>query len=133
MHVCRYLVVAAASRVQLAANGTDFLDQILFNIHMNIFIRYGEFNLACPNLIQHLVQPGLDDFDILLRQNTAFAQHRHMGQTALHILFGQRLIKADGCRIFLHQLVCSFGKPSAPKLAHLLCPPLMDARGPLLS
>ncbi|MNT94081.1 hypothetical protein D3C72_2356920 [compost metagenome] len=46
MHVCRYLVVAAASRVQLAANGTDFLDQILFNIHMNIFVRYGEFNLA---------------------------------------------------------------------------------------
>ncbi|MNE41046.1 hypothetical protein D3C80_1350960 [compost metagenome] len=118
MHICRYLVVTAASGMQLTADRSDFFDQVLFNIHMNVFIRYGEFDLACTNLVQHLVQAGFDRLNILLRKDTAFAQHRDMGQTALHILFGQCLVESDGCCILLHQLVCSFCKPAAPKLAH---------------
>ncbi|MNI44782.1 hypothetical protein D3C73_991750 [compost metagenome] len=133
MHIRRHLVVAAAAGVQLTADRTDFFDQVFFNIHMNIFIGNGEFDCACAHLIQHLVQPGFDGLNILLRQDAAFAQHGDMGQTALYIFFRQCLIKSDGCCILLHQLVRSFGKPSAPKLAHLLCPPLPDARGPLQS
>ncbi|MNC70149.1 hypothetical protein D3C75_1209280 [compost metagenome] len=75
--------------MQLAADRADLPDQILFDIHMNVFIRYRKNNLSRTDLVQHLVQSVLDRFYILQRKNAAFAQHRDMGQTALHILFSK--------------------------------------------
>ncbi|MNH98638.1 hypothetical protein D3C73_513810 [compost metagenome] len=89
MHVGSHLVVAAASGMQLAADRADLLDQIFFNIHMNIFICHGKNNLPRTDFVEHLVQSVLDRLYILLRQDAAFAQHCDMGQTSLHILFSK--------------------------------------------
>ncbi|MNW58502.1 hypothetical protein D3C74_363720 [compost metagenome] len=75
--------------MQLAADRADLLDQIFFNIHMNIFICHGKNNLPRTDFVEHLVQSVLDRLYILLRQDAAFAQHCDMGQTSLHILFSK--------------------------------------------
>ncbi|MNQ92837.1 hypothetical protein D3C85_1082750 [compost metagenome] len=85
MHIRCHLIVAAAARVQLAADRTDQVDQGFLDIHMNIFILNRVLQLAAANHALHLQQAVFDFLHVFRRQDTAFAQHRHMRQAAFDI------------------------------------------------
>ncbi|MNN69958.1 hypothetical protein D3C81_1857850 [compost metagenome] len=115
MHVRGHLVIAAAARMKLAAYRSDFVDQRLFDIHVDVFVTDGEFLLSAFNPIGDQMKAVRNFLHIRQRQNPAFAQHGHMGQAALNILLRQLLVEGNGSCIFLHQLIRLFGKASAPQ------------------
>ncbi|MNH41184.1 hypothetical protein D3C79_1026320 [compost metagenome] len=88
--------------MQLAADRSDFLDQVLLDVHVDILVRDGIFQLTVADSFKYGLQSFLNLCRILLRNDPALGQHRHMRQASLHILLGQRLVESDRCGIFFN-------------------------------
>ncbi|MMZ62488.1 hypothetical protein D1872_246980 [compost metagenome] len=120
VHIRGHLVVTASAGMQLASDRADLVDQLLLDVHMNVFVRNGILQLASTDFVQDGMEAVLDFVHIVRRKDAAFSQHRHVRETSLHVLLRQRLVKSDRSGIFLHQTVRLLRKTSTPQLAHLI-------------
>ncbi len=115
VHIESYLIIAAPSRVQLAADRTDLFDQHLFYVHMHIFVGHEKLHLAPFDFFLYLLQAGNNLPDLIHRQDAALAQHRHVSQAADDILPPHLLVERDGSCIFFYKLIRRLREASSPQ------------------
>ena len=116
--VQRHLVIAAAGRVQFAADRADPLGQSLFDIHVDIFQRNFKREIACFDICQDRLQTTQDLLCLSLGDDAALAEHPGMRHTAEDILSIHSLVKRNGGGKLLHTRVGVPGKPATPQLCH---------------
>src|SRR5699024_4653456 len=109
--------------MQFAADRPHFLDQHLFDVHMDIFMGDVKSYFAGPDLLPDRFQARGDRIHLIGLENTACSQHPHMGETASDIFFIQLLIKIDGCGVFFNESVGWLGEAPAPEFHRRSDPP----------
>ena len=85
-HIQGDLVVAAARRVQLAAGAADLLGQPALDVHVNVFIRRRELELAAGDLALDGRQAADNFLRIPQGNNPLLAEHLGMGDAAHDVM-----------------------------------------------
>ena len=112
--IYRNLIVPAAGGVQTLASLADALGQQRLNIHMDIFLIGGKFQLSCLYILQNRLQSLLNRGGILCADDAAVGQHGGVGHRAGDILPVHPGVKADGGVKIVYQCVGFLLKPSGP-------------------
>ena len=116
MRVERDLVIAAACRVQSAARLADRVGQALLDVHVNVFERNGEVEIAVLDFLQDIAQPGDDGIFIRFRDDAALGEHFRVRDAARDVLTVHTLIEGNRCLEIVDHLVRALGETTAPKL-----------------
>ena len=101
VRVERDLVIAAARRVQSAARLANGVGQALLDVHVNVFERNGEVEIAVLDFLQDIAQPGDDGIFIRFRDDAALGEHfrvRALGETTAPKLFAHFFPAFSGMR-----------------------------------
>ncbi len=91
--VNRYLVVSASCCMQSLSCFADSLRENSFNVHVNIFIFYSKFYLACFYILQNLAETFYYAISVLFRDNALFCKHFCMSHTSQYVMFVQFSVK----------------------------------------
>src|SRR5205823_3624921 len=122
--VCRHLIVAAASRVQLASRVADELHEARFDKGMDIFGRQlVEVPCVSPCALEDRLKSVLDLFRLSVGQNACAAQAFTMRETRAHIRFKQSPIKTERAVELDKSLIsfaCESPAPQIFRLVHLV-------------
>ena len=114
VHVSRHLVITRAGCMEFAGHWTDFFGQQGLHVHMDVFINHIKADLSRLVFLQELGQAGLDGLGFVCVNNPGLSQHLDMGQTALEIIGGQAVVKADTGSKFLYPAFQRSLKTAAP-------------------
>ena len=112
--VGRYLVIAAARRVQPTGHRADQLRQARLRHHMDVFQIKVHRNPARFIFSGDGVQPGADRVCIGLADDPLTRQHRHMRLGPGDILFPQALVERDGGIYLAHDRSGAGSEAAAP-------------------
>ncbi len=112
----RDLVVARARGVQPARGGADQLGQPALDIHVDVFERALEAEIALAHLGQDRVEALGDVLRIRRGDDALVGQHRGMRLGGGDVLGIHMAIDVDGDVDFLHDRVGALGVPGAPHL-----------------
>ena len=110
------LVVARARGMQPSRGGTDQLGQPALDIHMDVFQRALELEIALADFGQDRVEPLGDVLRIGRGDDAALGQHRGMGLGGGDVLGIHMAIDVDGDVDFLHDRIGALREPAAPHL-----------------
>ena len=102
LEVGRDLVVARAGRVQPPGRLADQLLEPALHVHVHVLERARELEAASHDLLQHLVETGVDLPGVVLGDDTLRRQHRRVRLGGADVLRGQSLVEADGGVYLLH-------------------------------
>ena len=127
MGIERDLIVAAARRMQAPARLADGLGQALLDIHVDILEIHGEVEFPLLDFLQNILE-ALDDFIFIgFADDTAFREHRRVGDGASNVLVVHALVKTDGGLELIDHLIRALREPAAPHcFAHLSASPVFS-------
>ena len=112
----RHLVVARARRVQPRGRLADQLLEAALDVHVHVFQRAREGELALLDLGEHAVEARRDLARVVLGDDALLGQHGRVRLGGGDIVGGQRLVEADGGVYLLHDLGRRHGEAASPHL-----------------
>ncbi len=114
--VGRHLVVARARGVQAPGGLADQFAEPALDIHVDVFERAAEGELAALDLRQDRVETLCDLFGVVRRNDALLGQHVGMGLGRHDVLAVKSLVEIDRGVDLLHDGAGAGGKPPAPHL-----------------
>ena len=112
--VGRHLVIAAASRVQLASDISEPRNQRALDVHVNIFELHRIGELTPFDLRPDIVQRPHDRVSLDIGDETHLRQHPRVGLRTADVALCQPGIETDGFREFFHAGIGCLGKAAPP-------------------
>jgi hypothetical protein len=110
------LVVAAAARVELAADVADPIDQRPLNVHVDVFEILPEVEPASRDFVADLFQAGDDLVPLLVGQHADFGEHVGVGHGAADIVGVEAAVEAHAFGELLDTAVRRLIKDTTPRL-----------------
>ena len=109
-----HLVVAAAGRMQLAADVTEPGRQGRLDVEMDVFLRGGELEQAPVDLAPNLLEPPGDRIGLRHRDEAAGGKHPRVGDRGVDVVVGEPFVERHAFRKRLDPLVGRLAKHAAP-------------------
>ena len=109
-----HLVIPRAGRVQAASRFPDNFLQPRLDIHVDVFKLAPERERAVAQLVQHLVQPGLNRLIVIERDDAHLRKHVCMGPASGDVFLSHPPVNIEGGVDFFHYVGRGRGKPSPP-------------------
>ena len=124
-HIGCDLIIARTGGVEAAGGGTDGLGEARFDIHVNIFERAGEGELAGFDLGGDIFKALRDCCSVFGLNNALFGEHGNMGARTGNVLTPQGLVEFDrGVDIFHDGIGARIKSPAPHLVAHRRAFPL---------
>ncbi len=121
--VDRDLVVARAGGVQPPGGGADDVGEPALDVHMDVFERAREGELARLDFALDLGETLGDGLGVRGLDDPLAGQHGDMGQGAGDVLGGELAVEVDRGVDLLHDFGRAGGEPAAPhRVAHEISP-----------
>ena len=107
--------------MQTSCRRADQVGQAAFDVHVHIFERALEEEIAAGDFLLDAQQAFLDGVAVFRADNALGHQHGTVSAAAVQILLGKALVKPDGDVNLLHDGGGTGGEPTAPNFTrHML-------------
>ena len=106
--------------MQLAPDVAQFLNERLFDVHMNVFERGRILEIARLDTRFNRQKLPFDRFEFLVRENSDVREHARVPDRAANILRVHAAVETNALAELLHLRVGRFGKDSAPRFGDFI-------------